>query len=68
MLICVLSFTQVAGNFLEIADLLMPGRSPLELDNLENIQREDEENLKKLQQKRKNENDRDNSNSANAKV
>ena len=46
----------------------MPGRSPLELDNLENIQREDEENLKKLQQKRKNENDRDNSNSANAKV
>ena len=68
MLICVFTFTQVAGNFPEIADLLMPRPGPLELDNWENIQREDEKNFQKQQQKIKNENDRDNSNSANAKV
>lgn len=60
--------TKIAGNFPEIADLLLPKRGPLERDNLENLRRKDENYFKTRGQKRENENDRDNSNSANVKV
>ena len=61
-------FTQVAGNFPEIADLLLPKHTPLELRNWKTLRSEDEYNSQAPQQKRENENDRDNSKSVNAKV
>ena len=68
MLICVFSFTQVGGNFPEIADLLLASHNPLALANWETLRKKDKENSQTQQQKRENENDRDNAKSANEKV
>lgn len=62
------TYNEVAGNFPEIADLLLPRLTPLDRTNLEKIQTEDENYFQTLRQKRENENGTDISQIASAKV